>query len=120
MFRSRYHVEWDRPRRLLPNEVCFLLILWRVKKKRPSPAALPYQAMKSEIVDGLRHGIDRSHRRLLHRAQRDWERLFAAKEPSDGCVRVRVHGEKARAARGSAFLPKRKGPAGGEMRPRLA
>ena len=61
----------------------------------------PFQKemIKLEVVEGLRRALDKNFRRLLDSAKKDWERLFAGKDPSDACVSVRItSGENKRSA----------------------
>lgn len=60
-----------------------------------------------EHACGLERAIDRSVRRLVENAHREWNRRFAGKDPSDACVSVRIHEDlsaTSKPARGSAFL----------------
>ena len=75
-------------------------------------AAVHKEMIKLEMIEGLRHALDRNYRRLLQTARADWERLFAGKDPSDACVSVRVtvgdSEPETRSVRGSGFLKARK------------
>src|SRR5712691_1099611 len=75
-------------------------------------AAIHKQMLRLEMIEGLRHALDRNYRRLLKTARADWERLFAGKDPSDACVSVRVtvgdSEPQTRSVRGSGFLKARK------------
>src|ERR1700694_580315 len=75
-------------------------------------AAVRKKMIKLEMIEGLRHALDRNYRRLLQTARADWERLFAGKDPSDACVSVRVtvgdSEPETRSVRGSGFLKARK------------
>jgi hypothetical protein len=75
-------------------------------------AALHKQMIKLEMIEELRHALDRNYRRALKAARADWERLFASKDPSDACVSVRVtvgdSEPESKSVRGSGFLKARK------------
>ena len=75
-------------------------------------AAVHEEMSKLEMIEGLRHALDRNYRRVLQTARADWERLFAGKDPSDACVSVRVtvgdSEPETRSVRGSGFLKARK------------
>jgi hypothetical protein len=53
-------------------------------------AAIEAAMLKCETVEGLKRAIDNSSRRLLESAREEWERRFAAGDPSDACVSVRI------------------------------
>ncbi len=89
-------------------------------------AAIHKEMIKLEMIEGLRHALDRNYRRVLETARADWERLFGGKDPSDACIGVRVTvGDSephTRSVRGSGFLKARK-PSHGKQRrslPRFA
>ena len=89
-------------------------------------AAVHKEMIKLEMIEGLRHALDRNYRRLLQTARADWERLFAGKDPSDACVSVRVtvgdSEPETRSVRGCGFLKARKPSRSKEQRslPRFA
>ncbi len=68
------------------------------------------EMIKLEMFEGLRHALDKNFRRLLESAKKDWERLFAGKDPSDACVNVRITAADAdaKALPGSGFLKSKK------------
>ena len=70
-------------------------------------ALLQREVEKAEIVDGFRHALDSSYRRLVEAARADWERLFGS-DPADACVTVRVSVNQPSAIRGSGFLKSRR------------
>jgi hypothetical protein len=41
-------------------------------------------------VQGLRRALDQSYAQLRERAQAEWQRHYAGRDPSDACVRVRI------------------------------
>ena len=89
-------------------------------------AAIHKAMLRLEMIEELRHALDRNYRRLLKTARADWERLFAGKDPSDACVSVRVtvgnSEPQTQSVRGSGFLKARK-PSHGKQRrslPRFA
>ena len=49
------------------------------------------------LITGLRHALDVNYARVLATAQIRWEQNFAAKDPSDACVSVRISSGKPRA-----------------------
>jgi hypothetical protein len=51
-------------------------------------AAFEAAMLKCESVEALKRAIDNSSRRLLESAREEWERRFAARDPSDACVSV--------------------------------
>jgi hypothetical protein len=44
----------------------------------------------SNEVQGLRRALDKSYAQLRERAQAEWQRRYAGRDPSDACVRVRI------------------------------
>jgi hypothetical protein len=67
------------------------------------------EMVKVEIVDGLRHALDKNFRRLLESAKKDWERLFTGKDPSDASVSVKINSAaKSKGLPRSGPLPKPK------------
>jgi len=42
------------------------------------------------LIDGLRQALDMNYVRLLETAEKDWERNFFGKDPSDACVSLHV------------------------------
>jgi hypothetical protein len=75
-------------------------------------ASIHKEMLRLEMIEGLRHALDRNCRRLLKTARADWERLFSGKDPSDACVSVRAtvgdSESQTRSVRGSGFLKARK------------
>ncbi|MGI8891804.1 MAG: hypothetical protein ACR2G0_13615 [Chthoniobacterales bacterium] len=47
--------------------------------------------MNSDEVRGLQQALDLSYARLRERARREWQRCTGGIDPSDACVRVRIH-----------------------------
>ena len=41
-------------------------------------------------VQGLQWALDKSYAQLRERAQAEWQRRCAGRDPSDACVRVRI------------------------------
>jgi hypothetical protein len=41
-------------------------------------------------VQSLRRALDKSYAQLRERAQAEWQRRCAGRDPSDACVRVRI------------------------------
>lgn len=41
-------------------------------------------------VQGLRRALDQSYTQLREKAQAEWQRRYAGRDPSDVCVRVRI------------------------------
>ena len=85
----------------------------------------PFQKemIKLEMVEGLRHALDKNFRRLLESAKKDWERLFADKDPSDACVSVRISEapkEKKLSPPRAGFLTPPKSQSAGKAKPSLA
>jgi hypothetical protein len=67
--------------------------------------------------------LDKNFRRLLESARKDWERLFAGKDPSDACVNVRVSTapeEKTLSKPRAGFLPAPKAKSAGKTKTSLA
>ncbi|MBA2432215.1 MAG: hypothetical protein H0V56_08880 [Chthoniobacterales bacterium] len=49
------------------------------------------RAMDRQLVEGLRHGLERNYSRIFATARREWERRFGGRpDPSDACVSVRI------------------------------
>ena len=85
----------------------------------------PFQKemIKLEIVEGLRHALDKNFRRSLESAKKDWERLFNGNDPSDACVSVRVSKapeKKALSQPRAGFLTPPKSQPAGKTKPSLA
>lgn len=92
-----------------------------MSRQSHSQQTIEAEAIKCEAIEGLKRAIDSAYRRVFRAAQHDWERMFAGKDPSNGCVSVhtRADGRQATAVRGSAFLTKRKGQLNGSDKLRL-
>ena len=81
------------------------------------------EATKIDVVVGLQRALDNSFRRLRENARAQWEKHFAAADPSDACVTVRIStaiDTKSSATPCVGFLDSRGGSDTSEMRPRLA
>ena len=52
----------------------------RFERKRP----------RNEEVESLRRALDQSYAQLRERAQAEWQRRSAGRDPSDACVRVHI------------------------------
>lgn len=55
-----------------------------------SDARQIHDADNRRLIDGLRQALDVNYVQLLETTNREWERDFAGKDPSDACVSVRV------------------------------
>ena len=80
------------------------------------------EMIKLEAVEGLRHALNKNFRRVLESARKDWERLFAGKDPSDACVSVHVSGAapEKKAQPRAGFLPVPKSASAGKTKTSLA
>jgi hypothetical protein len=47
-----------------------------------------------QLAEGLRHTLTNNYGRILGTAAQQWDRKFAGKDPSDGCVSVRISGHQ--------------------------
>lgn len=59
------------------------------------------------FISGLRQALDLNHTRMLDVAKKYWERKYAATDPSDACVSVRITSGKS---------PKTQLPCGGILK----
>ncbi|MGI9088706.1 MAG: hypothetical protein ACR2HH_13360 [Chthoniobacterales bacterium] len=59
--------------------------------KQKATGANP-QVTDRQITEGLRQIFGHNRGRILGTAGRSWEQIFAGREPSDACVRVRISG----------------------------
>jgi hypothetical protein len=55
-----------------------------------------HRTSDAELTAGLRKALDGKYGRILKAARREWERSFAAGDPSDACVSVRISGADGR------------------------
>lgn len=69
--------------------------------------ALAQEIEKAELLTGIRHVLDLTHRCVCQAARADWEHLFGS-DPADTCVTVRVQTSPATGTRGSGFLKPRR------------
>jgi hypothetical protein len=78
---------------------------------------------KIEMIEGLERALDSSWRRLREKAYTQWESQFAANDPSDACVSVRIVAATDRQLSSvpcGGFLATPARPETGKARPRLA
>jgi hypothetical protein len=68
------------------------------------------------LIAGLREALDMNYARVLAAARTQWERNFEGRDPSDGCVTVRINSGKPLAG----ILRKRAGLLHGAARALLA
>jgi hypothetical protein len=119
--RARLRFERGRPESL--GGIVFAHLLLAMDTTGRHSAAIE-AAMLCETVEGLKRAIDNSSRRLLESARVEWERRFAARDPSDACVSVRINSTAtempASALPCVSFLPKPVLLPAGETRPRPA
>jgi hypothetical protein len=81
------------------------------------------EAAKIDIVVGPQRALDNTFWRLRENARAQWEKHFAAADPSDACVTVRIStaiDTKSSATPCVGFLHSRGESDTGEIRPRLA
>ena len=55
--------------------------------QKPGPRA---RIGNRELVDGLQRALEHKYNGILRAAGNEWERRFAAGDPSDSCVSVRI------------------------------
>ena len=55
--------------------------------QKPAPRA---RISNRELVDGLQRALEQKYSGILRAAGNEWERRFAAGDPSDSCVSVHI------------------------------
>ena len=53
-------------------------------------------ALPAGVLQAMLQAVERKYGRLISDARKEWERRFAASDPSDACVTVRINGKDSR------------------------